>query len=77
MVKEYIKKPVKVQGVQYNGSNLQEIGEFVNDAVVRADGILYLLGKFQMSIGDYIIKDANGEFQVYEPSLFKIIFEEQ
>jgi len=60
MVKTYIKKPVAVRAVQYDGTNFAELAEFSKNEAYLQDGIPYvhtLEGDMRMKnkIGDYLI----------------------
>lgn len=70
----YIKKPVVIDAVKYNGTNVEEIVRFTNKTV-KYDGetmeIETLEGTMKASVGDYIIKGVNGEFYPCKPDIFK------
>lgn len=71
---KYIKKPVVIDAVKYNGTNVEEIVRFTN-RTVKYDGetmeIETLEGTMKASVGDYIIKGVNGEFYPCKPDIFK------
>lgn len=62
MIKTFVKKPVAVQAIQWNGHNFQEIVDFVGIHNLRIQGnlnspdlIIYTLeGDHHASIGDLI-----------------------
>lgn len=78
----YRKKPVEVEAIIWNGSNVDEIKDFCgNDARFDIESIngnvshfLYIStmeGKMYASVGDYIIKGVNGEFYPCKPDIFE------
>ena len=73
MIKNYRKKPVVIQAVQFTG-NFNEIEEFVGGDAEFRDGKLLvatLEGPLWASPADYIIKGVNGEFYPCKPDIFK------
>ena len=79
-MKNYVKKPVVVQAVEYNGANKEEIEAFIGK---KLDTIYTELkeplelkiptleGDMKASKGDYIIKGIKGEFYPCKPDIFK------
>ena len=71
---KYVKKPVIIDAVKYDGTNVEEIVRFTNKTV-KYDGetmeIETLEGTMKASVGDYIIKGVNGEFYPCKPDIFK------
>jgi hypothetical protein len=91
MRKLWRKKPVVVEAVEWTGSNLREVIDFIGlnpsavkwtweeyEEVVRADGlkIFTLEGPLMATIGDYIIKGINGEAYPCKPDIFAKTYEE-
>lgn len=81
MVKRYVKKPIVIEAVQFNGRNSAEIHEFCGDKVREPVGVDYLEivtleGIMRASPGDYVIKGVNGEFYPCKPDVFKKTYEE-
>ena len=75
MVQRYIKRPVVIDAIQFDGYNYMEIKEFVGDSYYlnRNDAQLYiktLEGDMKVSYGDYIIKGVEGEFYPCKPDIF-------
>ena len=80
MIKNYIKKPVEVQAIQWTGDNLEEIYEFVGaeNLLFRSKSLnqkfgLYIKtieGDMYASINDFIIKGIKGEFYPCKPDIF-------
>lgn len=74
----YVKKPIAIEAVKWNGFNNDEIKDFAGDSVkieVIREGdadngippsvdcsIETLEGVMKANVGDYIIKGVNGEF---------------
>ena len=81
MIKKYVKKPIEIEAVQWTGDNTEEIEEFTN---WRACQNIYKIsmiiatpkGEMRVLPGDYIIKDANGEFYPCKPDIFEKTYEE-
>jgi hypothetical protein len=84
---KYRKKPVVIEAIQWDGSNLDEIKKFTGDhAVVKygekdgeaiADLFIHTLeGDMHASKGDYIIKGVHGEFYPCKPDVFSQTYEE-
>jgi len=77
---KYIKKPVEIEAIQYNGDNLQECINFLDYAnyytAWNGDGertlfIKTLEGDMKVSLGDYIIKGVKGEYYPCKPDIFE------
>ena len=77
---KYISKPVEIRAIQWTGSNIYELVEFlgirfidsfmwVNDEYFK---IKTLEGWMLVSPGDYIIKGLRGEFYPCKPDVFNI-----
>lgn len=89
---KYRKKPVVIEAVQWTGSNLEEIKQFVtknliydiDDAAWKVGmgipvvtvKIKTLEGEMLASVGDYIIKGVDGEFYPCKPDIFEKTYEE-
>ena len=80
VMKRYVKKPVVVQAVEYNGANKEEIEAFVEKKLDTVYTELKeplelkiptLEGDMKASKGDYIIKGINGEFYPCKPDIFE------
>lgn len=84
---KYVKKPVVIEAIQWNGTNLEEIKEFVGDSLIYdindtawevGKGIPHvhmeiktLEGNHICTEGDYIIKGVHGEFYPCKPDIFE------
>ena len=80
MVNKYIKKPIPIEAVQYDGNNFMELYDFANGDVYSQDGQIYvhtLEGDMKMvnKIGDYLIKGIRGEFYFCEKDIFEQTYE--
>lgn len=74
---KYIKKPVEVEAVQWNGENTEEILEFTNRTAKLENGemkIATLEGTMTVNVGDYIIKGVKGEVYPCKPDIFKATY---
>lgn len=79
---KYIKKPIPIDAIQWNGDNVEEILNFMlgNCPIFSGNGeitINTLEGKMNAPLGSYIIKGVDGEFypcrrEIFEASYTKI-----
>lgn len=84
MVKRYIKKVPVVEAVRWTGYNFDEIQDFVgseNAHFVReaTPPEVYIITKYRalyLGVGDYVVKNSYGSFDVYTKSYFEKSFEE-
>ena len=79
MNKKYRKKPVTIEAIQWLGTNLSEIDDFVGGSIANKGTTLVihtLEGDMEASIGDYIIKGVKGEFYPCKPDIFAKTYEE-
>lgn len=77
MFRRYEKRVNEIQAVQYNGTNVMEIVDFVGDVIginwyenasleiTTDDGII------ECFKGNYIVKDHKGKIKVYEVNEFE------
>ena len=78
-MQKFVKKPVVIEAIQYNGINITEIESFVGaklptvwSSVEDTQLIIPTLeGDMKVSKGDYIIKGIKGEFYPCKPDIFK------
>lgn len=86
MFMRYVKKPVVVEAVQYNGDgeftevprwlvNTQRTGVIYFDGSIDRCFIKTLEGTMRVSIGDYIIRGVNGELYPCKPDIFEKTYE--
>lgn len=86
-MKQYRKKPVTIEAVQFDGLNPTEIKDFVgeNCEVEIYDNLVTppvarivihtLEGDMEVSKGDYVIKGVKGEFYPCKPDIFEQTYE--
>ena len=78
MIKKFRKKPVTIEAIQWMGTNLSEIDDFMGGSAENKGTTLVihtLEGNMEASIGDYIIKGVNGEFYPCKPDIFAKTYE--
>ena len=77
----YRKKPVVIEGIQWNGKNHQEILDFTEGTNIFKPHdiscfvIPTLEGEMTASINDFIIKGVQGEFYPCKPDIFQKTYE--
>jgi len=83
---KYRKKPVEIEAIQFNGSNLEEIKSFSGDVIKnqiierRLNGENFIIiptleGEMKANKNDYIIKGVKGEFYPCKPDIFELTYE--
>jgi hypothetical protein len=76
---KFRKKPVVIEAVQWDGSNYDEIGDFMelNATLQIGDDFIIptLEGEMRASPGDWIIKGVKGEFYPCKPDIFAATYE--
>lgn len=88
MIKTYVKKPVAIQAVQWDGYNGGAIRDWINSgdgktyATIPQDGTLYIHtletakgNEFECTVGDFIIRGVKGEFYACKPDIFADSYE--
>ena len=78
-MQKFVKKPVVIEAIQYNGENIEAIEDFVGkklSTVMSSDVDVKLIiptleGYMKALKGDYIIKGIKGEFYPCKPDIFK------
>ena len=76
---KYVKKPVVIEAIQYNGENIEAIEAFVGkklSTVMASDVDVKLIiptleGDMNASKDDWVIKGVKGEFYPCKPDIFK------
>lgn len=82
MMRRYVKKPVEIDAVQWDGKNTAEILAFCKDCFsYRKEDLPVLVintleGSMTASIGDYIIKGVKNEFYACKPDVFLMSYDE-
>lgn len=79
-MKKFRKKPVVIEAIQWNGSNMYEVIEFTDGSdnfgfVDDKVSIETLEGVMTASLGDWIIKGVHGEFYPCKPDIFEKTYE--
>ena len=80
-MRRYIKKPVVIEAVQWDGENTSEILAFCPDCFsYKKDEAPVLVvntleGAMTASIGDFIIKGLKGEFYPCKPDIFNLSYD--
>ena len=74
VMKRYVKKPIVVEAVQYDGFNTGELNDFCGSSIFEPVGgspfIRTLEGDMTISKGDWVIKGVNGEFYPIKSEIF-------
>lgn len=84
MVKRYTKKTPSFEAVRWTGYNFDEIQDFVGRGDVKFvretnPPEIHIVTRYQalyLKIGDYILKNSYGSFEVYTKDYFEETFEE-
>lgn len=79
MVAKFRKKPVEIEAVRWNGSNLNEVRAFMRNTggklVGRSIRVDTLEGSIYAAEGDWIIKGIKGEFYPCKPDVFAATYD--
>jgi hypothetical protein len=83
MIKNYTKKPITIQAIQYNGENINEITDFIgveNINFYESESsknwyIKTLEGNMMVSNGDYVIRGIKGEFYPCKSDIFEMTYD--
>ncbi|MDD2707524.1 MAG: hypothetical protein PHV34_05895 [Verrucomicrobiae bacterium] len=79
-MRKYVKKPVVIEAVRWNGTNSDEMEAFIGKSAtwcvvlgrhIDCLAISTLEGKMTANLGDWIIKGVNGEFYPCKPDIFE------
>lgn len=77
---KYIKKPVIIEAIQFDGYNVEEIKSFCGDNCITGflDKVIIktLRGNIDANIGDYVVKGDRGDFYPCKPDIFEETYEE-
>jgi hypothetical protein len=78
MIQKYVKKPIIVEAIQWNGRNTEDILKFckVAEATLFDITIKTLEGNMKAEIGDYIIKGIKGEFYPCKADIFEETYDQ-
>ena len=80
MIQKFSKKPVVIEAVQWVGTNIDEVMEFLNWRNASYDDreglrIHTLEGTHHATVADFIIKGVKGEFYPCKPDIFSATYE--
>lgn len=77
-MKQYRKKPVVIEAIQWDGKNWADVLMFAPITDKKDDELFIetLEGKMHITKNDYIIKGVQGEFYPCKPDIFKQTYEE-
>lgn len=76
-VKNYVKKPIEIQALQYLTDNIGEVCAFIKDfpyRVVPTEQMIIistLEGDHLVRHGDYVVRGAYGEYYPVKPTIFE------
>ena len=78
-MQKFVKKPVVIEAIQYDGTNITEIETFVREklpTIITSDlgaqlVISTLEGDMKVTKGDYVIKGIKGEFYPCKQDVFE------
>lgn len=76
MIRQFIKKPVVIQAIQFKNGNLGEVLSFIGDDNLidfsfNRIKIKTFEGAITATKNDFIIKGVHGEFYPCKPDIFK------
>ena len=82
-VLSYIKRPVVVQAIKYDGTNEKEVmaflgPDYVANSVATRDGAIFvqtLEGVVIASVGDFLIRGIKGEHYPCKPDIFQATYD--
>ena len=77
---KFMKKPVVIDAIQWNGENIDEVMGFMkwrNADHDKRHGLIIrtLEGSHHASVGDWIIKGVQGEFYPCKPDIFAATYD--
>jgi len=78
MSKKYVKKPVVIDAIQWNGENIEEVLRFSDKCYYNGTTLKIntLEGIHVASKGDFIIKGIKGEFYPCKPDIFEMTYDD-
>lgn len=81
MTRKYIKKPIPIEAVQYDGTNFDELQAFAGPDIYSSNGKIYvhtLEGEMKMTnlTGDYLVKGIMGEFYFCDKNIFELTYQQ-
>ena len=81
MIKKYIKRPVEIEAIKWDGDNIKAVMDFMSwrnaDHDKQSGLVIYTLeGSHKANVGDFIIKGVKGEFYPCKPDIFELTYKE-
>lgn len=92
MFRTFVKRPVAIQAIQWDGNNIRELSEFMGEKLPNGtlkrkfdiygdtsnpDLVIFTLeGDHHVAVGDWIIRGPQGEFYPCKPDIFEQIYDE-
>jgi hypothetical protein len=92
MFRTFVKRPVVIQAIRWDGNNVRELSEFMGEKFPNGtlkrkfdiygdtsnpDLVIFTLeGDRHAAVGDWIIRGTQGEFYPCKPDIFEQIYEE-
>ena len=92
MLRTFVKRPVVIQAIQWDGNNVRELSEFMDEKLPNGtlkrkfdiygdtsnpDLVIFTLeGYYHAAVGDWIIRGLQGEFYPCKPDIFAKTYEE-
>lgn len=82
IVKKYIKRPLEISAIQYNGANIEDVREFVGrklSAYNANENRLYITtleGMRHVKRFDFVVRGIKGEYYPVRQDIFEDTYEE-
>lgn len=92
MFRRFVKKPVVIQAIRWDGNNVRELSEFMGEKLSNGtlkrkfeiygdtsnpDLVIFTLERdYHAAVGDWIIRGVQGEFYPCKPDIFEQTYEE-
>lgn len=80
-IKSYVKKPIPIQALQFDGNNISEIIAFIGDfphKYVANENVFIistLEGDHLVRHGDYVVRGVYDEYYPVKPTIFEETYE--
>lgn len=79
-MKRYIRKPERIEAVQFNGQNFEEIHKFCprikyNLKDTNTPLVPGIVGMEKVLLNYFIVKEESGSYRVYGEDLFNYLYE--
>ena len=79
MIKQYRKKPVVIEAIQFDGENHQDVSNFTGGQAFDMGSYSHFQtsGKtLTVNCGEYIVKGEDGKFTKCKPDIFEKTYEQ-